>query len=304
MDYFELISQLDLKNAKIIRDEVVACCPLHEDNNPSFSLNLKTGLWMCFAGCGQGDFATLVSKVKNISREEALKIIDKNIVTKDEITVLKEKIEKLIKGEVKEEEKVTPILEEATLNKFNYDDKEYMKNRGFNDIILGEFEIGKYCDYVTIPIRNENKQLVAVIGRSISGAAAKYIPIMPRYGFEKSTILYGLDKIDNSTRECIIVEGHFDVLKGFQEGFRNCVAIQGSNLSKKQEMLILQNFNMVYIATDNDKPGREALKKIKRQLRGKVLLNEFKYFTNRIKDLGDMNKDMIQYGIDNAKVIK
>jgi len=30
-------------------------CPFHSDNTPSFSVNMETGLWKCFAGCGQGN---------------------------------------------------------------------------------------------------------------------------------------------------------------------------------------------------------------------------------------------------------
>lgn len=36
-------------------------CPFHDDHDPSFSLNLETGAWKCFAGCGGGsvfDFHT------------------------------------------------------------------------------------------------------------------------------------------------------------------------------------------------------------------------------------------------------
>ena len=38
-------------------------CPFHEDNHPSFSVNLVTGLWCCHAGCGRGDAATFAEEL-------------------------------------------------------------------------------------------------------------------------------------------------------------------------------------------------------------------------------------------------
>jgi len=37
------------------KSSLSACCPFHEDHNPSFSVDLSTGKWVCWAGCGNGD---------------------------------------------------------------------------------------------------------------------------------------------------------------------------------------------------------------------------------------------------------
>ena len=52
-------------------DELVACCPLHDDRRPSFSINLSTGLWICHAGCGGGNLAKLVHRVKGTDVHQA-----------------------------------------------------------------------------------------------------------------------------------------------------------------------------------------------------------------------------------------
>jgi len=44
-----------IHNAKIQGDEVNGRCCFHEDRRASFSGNIKTGLWMCHAGCGHGN---------------------------------------------------------------------------------------------------------------------------------------------------------------------------------------------------------------------------------------------------------
>jgi putative DNA primase/helicase len=50
------------------KDQALACCPYHEDKNPSLSVNLPTGLHHCFAGsCGaKGNGIDLYMKVRGV----------------------------------------------------------------------------------------------------------------------------------------------------------------------------------------------------------------------------------------------
>ncbi len=43
--------------------ELVGLCCFHDDKKASFSANLDTGLWICHAGCGQGDAATFAERI-------------------------------------------------------------------------------------------------------------------------------------------------------------------------------------------------------------------------------------------------
>jgi putative DNA primase/helicase len=52
--------------------QATAICPFHEDNRASFSVNLKTGLWMCH-GCNEkGDFSKLKKEFGNNSSEKLI----------------------------------------------------------------------------------------------------------------------------------------------------------------------------------------------------------------------------------------
>ena len=44
MDIERVAEALGLDKMKVKRDELVACCPLHDDRHPSFSINTDTGL--------------------------------------------------------------------------------------------------------------------------------------------------------------------------------------------------------------------------------------------------------------------
>jgi len=58
------------------RENVNLLCPFHEDHEPSFSLNVKTGLWNCF-GCGEkGDVFDFVAKREGLDGfSEALRFL-------------------------------------------------------------------------------------------------------------------------------------------------------------------------------------------------------------------------------------
>lgn len=48
-----------------------ACCPFHQERNPSFWFNTKNGMWKCEAGCGSGNATTFLARVENIGNQEA-----------------------------------------------------------------------------------------------------------------------------------------------------------------------------------------------------------------------------------------
>lgn len=63
-----LLRQLGIHaNLKRRGNQIETNCPLHEDKNPSFSISLSTGQWMCFAGCGSGNLMQLWDELDNLS---------------------------------------------------------------------------------------------------------------------------------------------------------------------------------------------------------------------------------------------
>ena len=48
-----------------------ACCPFHQERNPSFWFNTKNGMWKCESGCGSGNATTFLARYENIGNQEA-----------------------------------------------------------------------------------------------------------------------------------------------------------------------------------------------------------------------------------------
>jgi len=52
--------------------EATALCPFHKEKNPSFSVNLNTGQFICFSCGARGNMITFQSKLYNQSYQEAI----------------------------------------------------------------------------------------------------------------------------------------------------------------------------------------------------------------------------------------
>lgn len=64
-----------IKKYKITGDNLIGLCPFHEDRKDSFSVDLTTGKWHCFAEDESGNFVTFWAKLHGISSGDAYKEI-------------------------------------------------------------------------------------------------------------------------------------------------------------------------------------------------------------------------------------
>lgn len=129
-------------------------------------------------------------------------------------------------------------------------------------------------------------------------------------GAEK--IFYNLDSIATS-KECVIVEGEFDVLAYSSANVNNVVSVpNGFNLNGNINLDYLDNYidyfenkDVIYIAVDNDQAGVKGQKELIRRLGvDKCKIVDF-------KDCKDANDYLIKYGdvalldtLKNAKDVK
>lgn len=53
-----------------------AHCPLHEDHTASATVDLETGRWRCYAGCGWGDIYHLIKLAEKVDFPTAKRIAE------------------------------------------------------------------------------------------------------------------------------------------------------------------------------------------------------------------------------------
>ena len=132
----------------------------------------------------------------------------------------------------------------------------------------------RFRDRLIIPIRDDRGRVAGFGGRELPGpptgsgragetsqAGAKYVNTPQSPVFDKSSLLYGLDRAKDEIRRqgvAVIVEGYMDVIAAHQYGYRNVVASMGTALTDKQATLLQRFAERVVLAMDADEAGKAA----------------------------------------------
>lgn len=150
-------------------------------------------------------------------------------------------------------------------------DHTYFNDRVLTPETVAEFGLG-FCakgtmsGRIVIPINNKDGELVGYVGRWPG------IPPedRPKYklpmGFKKSAEVFNLDRaqMEEKGLPLIVVEGFFDVIKLWQQGFHRVVSIMGSSLSARQEELLVEasaERSGIVLMFDEDNAGRAGREK-------------------------------------------
>lgn len=138
-------------------------------------------------------------------------------------------------------------------------------------IIKRESREGYYDRFrhrLMFPISDVSGKVVGFGGRVMPGEKekemAKYINTPQTQKYDKSRILYGLDKAKTEIRQndmAVVVEGYMDVISSHQAGIKNVVASSGTALTQDQINLIKRYTANLVLAFDMDVAGDTAAKR-------------------------------------------
>ena len=180
----------------------------------------------------------------------------------------------------------TEYVQEDVLDSFRYL-HPYMYKRGLNDQIIELFDIGydRATECITFPIRDMSGGTLFVARRSVKTKYFNYPS-----GAEKP--LYGIYELSkNPSKEVIVCESMLDALVCWVWG-RPAVAMNGLGTDLQFKQLSRLNCRKLILATDNDESGRNARKRIRAKVRGK-LITEFDYVSYPVgkKDMNDLTEE-------------
>jgi hypothetical protein len=287
-------------------------CVFHDNTgSPAAQFNVEKGLFVCFS-CGEG------ASVKKIARHLGLEI---GAEPEPDVNYLMKRLTDL-RVDNKSTNQPDP-LPESTLKRYTFP-TDYWAGRGFTPATIDAFDLGyePLHNYGTIPIRNDQGQLLGVIKRYLD---EDLDPELPRYkypkGFKRSMNLFASWMVEHTTSDLVVVtEGAVDAMKVWQAGYP-AVAQYGSSISAQQVRLIRRlGVGQIVLFFDNDTAGRKALScalgfKEHKQKGGKksqweydpthdlrrgFLTSKVVYKTKMKSDPGAMNEDQISNAIDSA----
>ena len=281
-----------------------AKCPFHNEKTPSFIVNPERQIWHCFGCGEGGDIFTFVMKIEGLEFRDALKLLAEragvkleNVSYRDsgkkgrlfEITEVSGKFyEECIK--IKTGKRAYKYLQGRGLSKNTIEKfqlgyapeswdllSKFLKKKGYKEeeIFAAGMTVrkdrGGYYDRfrgrIMFPINNISGQTIGFSSRVMPGedeSQAKYINTPETIIYNKSGILYGLDKAKVPIREndlCVLVEGNMDVIASFQAEVENTVAVSGTALTSEQLRIIKRYTDNITFSFDTDSAGIKAADK-------------------------------------------
>lgn len=273
-------------------------CPLpnHDDKRASCSINTDEGVWICYAGCGQGSLFSLISSISQKSITQIKNEVDTSLPPPNFF----------LNKSAKKKPEIIPQTSYEGLTPLR--DDHWIYDRGFTKEIMEKWDCkqNKYDDFV-IPVQRPDKTPLGWIDRRRS-RTPKY---KFSYGFKKSQVLFGQNKLrDNSL--ILVVEGVLDTIWLDQHNYSS-VAVLGASVSKYQiDLLAELNPSEVVLCLDNDLAGQEGITRALKT-RGISLdvafedrfVVSFIDFTNKYKDFQEIrNKEELDLIIKNRCFIR
>lgn len=295
LDLAELIgSRMTLKKAGA---NYKACCPFHDEKTPSFNVRPDKGFYHCF-GCGaHGDAISFVREFEGLGFTEAVEELAKR-------AGLEVPYDQAAKQEIQQARTLTDALDfasrfyQSALNgQQGLYARDYLKQRGLDDAIVQQYQIGyapaagtalidaaskdiqgplfetgtvsnKYNrprdlfrNRVMFPIRNSRGKTIAFGGRTLGDDKAKYINSPESDVFHKSREIYGLFEAKQALKQVdqlLVVEGYMDVIALAQHGIHFAVATLGTATNQDSLSALLRQARHIVFCFDGDKAGFRA----------------------------------------------
>ncbi len=278
-----------------------AKCPFHNEKTPSFIISPERQTWHCFGCNEGGDIFTFIMKIEGLEFYDSLKLLaqragvqikDYNSANDSKKKKIFEIVEisriffqeclKIKNGKVASEYLQDRGISESMIENFQLGYapdswdllSNFLKNKGYNEIEIAatgmtvKKDRGGYYDRfrnrIMFPINNIGGQTIGFSSRVMPGSdesQAKYINTPETLIYNKSRVLYGLDKAKSEIRQkdlCIMVEGNMDVIASFQAKVENVVATSGTALTEEQIRIIKRYTKNIAFSFDMDSAGIKA----------------------------------------------
>jgi putative DNA primase/helicase len=218
-------------------------CPFHEDTNESFSFNEDTGLWICFAGCGEGNAYQFAEKVRVDPRPY--------ITNSDPVPIVKMKTEEL------DEKDKRLILSCHEYLIANYSE---LVDLPWDLEVVKKYYVGyhkeKKC--FTFPHFNKDGKAINIkFHKSESGDPPHSIKGHGQNRFYPHII---------TASELVFVEGEKDFITLESNGF-DAITVTTGAMSLPFDLSILENVEKITIVLDNDLAGIQGSIKIAEELK-------------------------------------
>ena len=275
-----------IKKHKIAGDNLTGLCPFHNDNNNSFSVDLRTGMWKCHAEDRGGNFITFYAELNGLDNHEAYKQI-------------LEKYGALHEPNEKPKEKKKSGLSTYTLAQYSFEKRlpeEWLKEQ----CCLQTKKDRDGIQYIHIPYYREDGS-EATFRKRYADKQFRW-----KYGAGKDICLYGAWKLEQVRKigYAALVEGESDSQSMWYMGI-STLGVPGASMMRSSWATLLQDLK-IYIHVEPDKGGETFLAKVTRALREGGFIGEVYKWSCRTLGCKDPSDVYLKFGKEDAaaKILK
>jgi DNA primase len=262
----DLFSQTDLRRRG---SEFLTLCPWHQDSNASLTVSPRTNRVHCFV-CNKGaDPIGWLQDRQGLSFREAVEELARRYA----IPLPEQDPEAAAKAEAEHQERQRlrqwRSHQEEEFHQALVSDlgasgtaASYLEQRGISPETAITWRLGLNAQRLMLPIRDGQGRCCGFSGRSLNGEEPKYRNSSGDLLFQKSLLLFGLDRGADAIRrsgEALLVEGPLDVIQLHQAGLDNAVAALGTSVTLEQlQRLQRSGTKRLWLAYDGDSAGANA----------------------------------------------
>jgi len=255
-------------------EDVMAVCPFHsksdgsEEKNPSFAMNVYSGLWYCHSCHSRGNLYTFLRDVGMPRAEIKLRYQGMIDAAEQHAPARSDPLNPI--------EPTKEPLDESFLGLFDTC-PVLMLEEGYPEELLRKFDVGfdeKHLR-VTFPLRDARGKLVGISGRAVTDAKPRYKVYdkeyldfgLPERATQKRALLWNVHnaftphvfEVDPAEKYLVVAEGFKAVMRIAQAGISNVVGLLGSYMSTEQQQLIERaSDGPIFLMLDNDDAGRSG----------------------------------------------
>lgn len=280
-DRARILDQFSDSQLKKAGREFLARCPWHDDHRPSLTVSPRTNRVFCFVCARGADSIGWLQDTQGLSFSEAiLSLADRynvEVKTADEADAERFNQESAERAKLYEQRKQQ--LEQFSSDLLFSPGLSYLQGRGLTLETIEQWQLGWNGRRVMFPLWDAQGRCIAFTGRVLDDSKPKYKNSSNDLLYQKAEQVYGLhlarDQIVQ-TGHVVIVEGQFDVIRCWQEGLRNVVAVSGSSMTTAMVDRIVRTTRArkITLCFDGDLGGLKAADRALRELQQLVLRGE------------------------------
>ena len=262
----DLFPQADLQRRGA---EFLTLCPWHRDSNASLTVSPRTNRVHCFV-CNKGadpigwlqdrQGLSFRESVEELARRYAIPLPEQDPEAAALAEAERQERQRLRQWRSHQEEE----FHQALVNYLKAPGiaARYLEQRGISPETAITWRLGLNGTRLMLPIRDGQGRCCGFSGRSLNGEEPKYRNSSGDLLFQKSQLLFGLDRATGAIRrsgEALLVEGPLDVIQLHQAGLDNAVAALGTAVTLEQlQRLQRSGTRRLWLAYDGDSAGANA----------------------------------------------